>query len=143
VQALADMLHVPVAPDAPAAVTLISEVRLTRTGRAVRLIQSDGSGVGETSPDPTLVKLLVKARRWWSALKTGEVDVATLAKQEGLTGSYIARVVRLAFLSPAVVDAILVGAQCAKIDGETLTASGAIPVNWAEQQALFLPRSDS
>lgn len=131
-QALADMMQVPVAPDAPAAVTLISDVWLTRTGRAVRLIQNDGSGVGDTSPDPTLIKLLVKARRWWDQLKTGEVDIATLAKREGVTGSYLSRIVRVAFLSPAVVDAILAGTQRASIDGGTLTASAAIPMNWAE-----------
>lgn len=142
-QALADILHAPIAPNAPAMVTLVSELRLTRTGRAVRLIQNDGAGVGDIIPDPTLGKLLVKARRWWDLLKTGEVDIAALARREGVTGSYLTRIVRLAFLSPVVVDAILAGAQRTSIDGGTLTAPGAIPMNWTEQWAIFLPRSDS
>jgi hypothetical protein len=142
-RALADLLHAPVSVGAPAVITLACEVRLTRTGRALRLIQNSGRGIGDASSDPTLVKLVAKARSWWSQLRTGEVDVSTLARREGVTDSYITRIVRLAFLSPAVVDAIVTGTQLASINGGALTAPGAIPIEWAEQEALFQLRTNT
>jgi hypothetical protein len=58
-----------------------------------------------------------------------------------VTDSYVTRIVRLAFLSPAVIDAIVAGTHLASINGATLTAPGAIPIDWAEQQALFQLRT--
>lgn len=136
-RALADLLQVPIASEAPVAITLASELRLTRTGRAVRLIQNNGAALGGDRPDPTLVKLVAKARTWWSELRAGDVDVPTLARREGVTQSYISRVTRLAFLSPSVVDAILTGSQLAAVRGGTLTAPAAIPISWIEQRAIF------
>jgi DNA invertase Pin-like site-specific DNA recombinase len=140
--ALQDLLHLQVSAGAPAVVTLACEVRLTRTGRALRLIQNSGARIGN-GRDPTLVKLVAKARGWWSELRTGEVDIPALARCEGVTDSYMTRIVRLAFLSPTVVDAILAGNQLASIKGGALTAPGAIPINWAEQQSLFQLRTNT
>jgi DNA invertase Pin-like site-specific DNA recombinase len=136
-KALRDLLHVPTSSDAPAIVTLTSELRLTRTGRAMRLIQNNGRGIGDARPDPTLVKLVAKAWTWWSELRTGEADVPAIARREGVTASYVTRIVRLAFLSPALVEAILAGSQPAPVNGAAITASGAIPANWVEQQAVL------
>ena len=134
---LGDLLHLPITPDAPTVITLTSELRLTRTGRAVRLIQNNGAGIGDARPDPTLNKLVAKARSWWIELRAGETDIPTLARREGVTASYVTRVVRLAFLSPYTVEAVLAGRQLAAINGQSLTAPDAIPMNWVEQQAVF------
>jgi site-specific DNA recombinase len=40
--------------------TLTLPVRMTRTGRTLRLIQSDGRSVASTPPDPSIIKLLVR-----------------------------------------------------------------------------------
>jgi len=48
----------------------------------------------------SLIKLLVKARRWWTMLRGGEVDIKTLAAREGMQAPYLTQVLRLAFLSP-------------------------------------------
>jgi hypothetical protein len=140
--ALQDLLHTRVSAGAPAAVTLACELRLTRTGRALRLIQNSGARIGD-GRDPTLVKLVAKARSWWSELRTGETHVPTLAQREGVTDSYVTRIVRMAFLSPAVVEAIVAGTHPARISGGTLTAPGAIPLGWAEQEAFFQLRTNT
>ena len=74
-RALADLLHVPLAARAPAAVTIACELRLTRTGRTLRLINTSGAGVGDATYDPALVKLVAKGRSWWRELRAGETDV--------------------------------------------------------------------
>ncbi|MBB4155768.1 hypothetical protein GGQ80_003699, partial [Sphingomonas jinjuensis] len=75
--ALAELLNVATKHGAPPQLKLHAAVRLTRTGKAMRLIQGDGRGVAAT-PNPSLVRLLVKAHRWWKIVREGEVDLSTL-----------------------------------------------------------------
>ena len=117
-------------------ITFDIPARLTRTGRSVRLVYSDGRVSPERKPDPTLLRLLVKSRRWWGELARGEVDIKTLAMTEGVTPSYMTRIVRLAFLAPDTVEAILTGRQPATIDGKRL-AEGEIAIDWKMQSLLF------
>jgi hypothetical protein len=124
------------ANNAPEFLELVSEVSLRRSGRAVRLVHTSGAAA-ETSPSPSLIKLVVKARRWWAILCAGEIDVTRLAAREGVTPSYMTRVVRLAFLSPAVVEGIVSGTADVDVDGEMLTGVGAIDPDWTEQARVL------
>jgi site-specific DNA recombinase len=120
---------------APGTVALTADARLTRSGRAMRLIQGGGTA---REPDRALTRLLAQAHRYWGELKLGEIDVTALAAREGVSSSWITRVLRLAFLAPQVNDAILAGGQRAGIDAAALTATGAVPASWAEQKRAFL-----
>ena len=123
---------------APDTVTLASDVRLTRSGRAMRLVHDTGAAIGST-PDGSLTRLVAQAHRYWKELKAGELDISGLATREGLTASYVTRVLRLAFLAPPVVDAILAAKQRAGVDAAALTATGAIAADWTQQQRKWLP----
>ena len=46
------------------------QVTLTRSGSALRLVQADGSTVAAT-PNQALVRLILRARRWWGVLSRG------------------------------------------------------------------------
>ena len=72
-------------------------------------------------------------------LRAGAVDIKTLADAEAMNASYVSRVVRLAFLAPAVVDAILAGTVQSDVDANAMTESGAISPIWAEQVTALLP----
>jgi hypothetical protein len=104
----------------------------------MRLVHASGSGVTATA-NGSLVRLILKARRWWSILKSGEIDVSTLAARESVQAGYVTRVLRLAFLAPAVVEAILAGTIRAGVDGAALTATGGVPAMWNKQVAVLLP----
>lgn len=136
--AIAEMLKATQEADAPATISISSNVSLSRSGRALRLIQADGSAVAAT-PNPALVRLMVRARHWWGILRQGEIDISALAAREGLQAGYITRVLRLAFLAPEVVNAILAGRVNAGVDVAALTATGAVVPRWAEQRAILLP----
>lgn len=124
--------------DVPATATLTCKARLTRSGRALRLVQDNGT-VAVGMPDKALVRLLVQARGWWAALRTGAVNTSELAKREGVTPSYLARVLRLAFLAPAVTEAVLAGRQRAGVTVASLTLGDLFPADWQSQIALLLP----
>jgi hypothetical protein len=68
--AIASLLHLTRHVDAPPVLTLTAEVRLRRSGMAMKLVQGDGSSI-TTTPDRSLVRQLITARRWWSELRRG------------------------------------------------------------------------
>lgn len=138
-EAIAELLQVEQAPDAPATIALVSDVRLTRSGRAMRLVHDSGAAADER-PNAAAIKLLVKARRWWARLREGDIDITRLAELEKVGPAYMTRVLRLAFLAPAVVDAILAGGTAAQVDAASLVSTGGITANWTEQAKMLLPR---
>lgn len=130
------VLSVPLGKHDEAQLTLDCKVRLKRTGMAMRLVEPDGRGA-HYEVDRSLVELLAQARKWWDRLSDGETTIAALARQQGINDSWISRVVRLAFLSPKIVDRILSGTQPAALNGTTLTTANQIPASWNEQLGLL------
>jgi hypothetical protein len=133
--ALADLLLARQQEDAPATVDIRLDARLTRSGRVLRLVHA-GSGPAQP-PSASLVGLLVQAHRWWAELRKGEVEIKTLASREGVSGSYLTRVLRMAFLSPALTQAILAGRQPVGLDVRALTLGEKIDTNWAAQLGRY------
>jgi site-specific DNA recombinase len=121
-------------PDHAPPLILSAPVRLTRSGMAMRLIQ--GGAHVAAAPDRSLVRLIVQARGLWLELRQGERDITELAAAVKLSPSYITRVLKLAFLSPALVEAILAGKQPAGMTAVSLVQTGAIPSLWSEQAAF-------
>jgi DNA invertase Pin-like site-specific DNA recombinase len=122
--------------------TIETTARLTRSGRVLRMIQADSSLIRPTV-DLTLVRLIVKARDWWLRLQEERgLMVSTIAEQEGVNHSYVTRVLRLAFLSPHIVQAIIDCRQPVWMDSGALCAPDAIAPDWEQQkQHLLLGRA--
>lgn len=102
----------------------------------MRLVEPCGRGVHD-EVDRSLVQLLAQARKWWDRLSDGETTIAELAREQGINDSWISRVVRLAFLSPEIVDRVLAGTQPADWNGTALTTAYQIPRSWNEQARLL------
>lgn len=136
--AIAALLEAERATDAPATITCTAEVRLTRTGRVVRLVHQDGRPAGPCAADPALLRLIITARRWWSILAQGEVRISELAIREGVSASWMTRAVRLAFLSPPMVDAILAGKLRGEVGVHALTRGDVVPACWKAQRERFV-----
>ncbi len=120
-----------------AVLSIEAQVRLTRTGRTLRLVQTDGTAVGNARIDPALVGIVSKAQRWWAELKLGELNVRDLAARENVTETYVTWLVRVAFLAPDIVDAILAGRQPAHLKRRALTHGETIPPRWDDQRRIF------
>ncbi|WP_375391899.1 hypothetical protein [uncultured Sphingomonas sp.] len=74
--AIADAVQLTVAADGPASITLHADGRLTRSGRAMRLVDTDGAHQ-TAAPQASLVRLLAQAHRYWRELRKGEVNVSS------------------------------------------------------------------
>ena len=132
---IAELLQAKPRPDAPAEITISLNARLTRSGRVLRLVHAGSSNQDRVSP--SLVGLLVQAHRWWAELRRGELEIKALAKRDGVTGSYLTRVLRLVFLSPAITQAILAGRQPVGLSARTLTLDGRFDPKWEEQARRY------
>ncbi len=77
---------------------------------AVRLVVP-GAG-GEPRPDPSLMRLLVRAFAIRDRLDhNSDLSIQRIAEAEGVVASYATRLLRLSFLAPGIVAAILEGRQ--------------------------------
>jgi site-specific DNA recombinase len=72
-----------------------------------------------------------------------ELTPTSLAATEGVTPSYLTRVLRLAFLDPAIIQMISNGSVPAHLTAKRLTQPGAIAICWYEQRRTMgiAPRS--
>ncbi len=119
-------------------ITHIVRCRIKRSGLAMRLIDDSGALSNKADVPDWLVGLLARAHRWWGELAEGEIDIANLSKQENVTASNMTRVVRLVFLSPKVVEAMLRGEARAGLSSKALLAPEAVCAEWAAQEKRFL-----
>ena len=94
--------------------TLIVRIpmRFQRRGSRKRIVAPDGSAIVPTTkpPDGTLVKALARAWRSQRMLDEGiYTTVSEIGDAEGISKSYLSRILRLALLAPDIVEAILAG----------------------------------
>ena len=96
-------------------------------------------GVANSTPsDTTLIRLLVRSQK--IAKRMFEPNCPPLdavAREEWITASYATRLVRLAFLAPDIVTAILAGKQPAGLTADKLMADTRLPLDWRDQRAAL------
>ena len=68
-------------------------------------------------------------------LEAGHHDsIDACANAMGVTDSYFSRVVRLAYLAPDIIAAILDGRQPANLTAARLSQTSELPLAWSEQR---------
>ena len=128
--------HLRMAIDAESpALLIIAPATPKRSGLAMRMVLDTGEAATSREPDARLIDAIAKAHRWWGRLlEEPDLTITDLARSEGGTSSYLTRVIRLAFLDPAIVTRIVEGKAPAGIDTKRLTQTDAIPIVWREQR---------
>jgi DNA invertase Pin-like site-specific DNA recombinase len=112
--------------------------RVRRTGLAVRFVLETGQQAADGPVDHKLAAAFVKGRAWWNQLRADPgITVTDLAKAEGLAPNYVDRILRLAFLSPTIVNAVLDGTAPTDLTLERLKDVKCIAPSWAEQHRLL------
>jgi hypothetical protein len=80
-------------------------------------------------PDMALVELMARAQRTRARMLAGEIDPAN---------RHARRLVRLAYLSPAIVTAIAEGRQPKGMTSGSLFRMTGLPLEWTEQERMVL-----
>jgi site-specific DNA recombinase len=84
--------------------------------------------------DAALLKAVARARAWFDELASGKVrSFSEIAQRQRFTRRYVERLSRLAFVSPALVDAICRGRQPAELSAERLLKRIDLPLEWPAQ----------
>ena len=108
-----------------------------RRGSELRLVLPPAQA--ETvEPNPSLLKAIVRAHQWRQRIIDGEIhSKEQLAQETNLTASYVTRILRLAALSPRIIEAIVSGEPEAELPLKHFLRS--MPLSWDEQQARMIP----
>ncbi len=118
---------------------MISSAAFNEVADEGRIVGPHGTPIVPTSkpqPDGTLVKALARAWRWWRQLDEGAYgSVSDIGETEGISKSYVSRILRLAMLAPDIVDGNLAGSTDQALMLEQLERPP--PVDWAERRNLL------
>ena len=119
----------------PETVTLHVPFRIVKRGGRKEMRLPEGAALARQA-DNALVKALARAFRWKRMLDSGEfATIAELANSEGIAAPFVTRTLRLAFLAPDLVGAILDGTQPRKLSLQTIRKP--LPAEWSEQNRLL------
>jgi hypothetical protein len=110
---------------------------MRRRGVESRLVIEHGrGGSGASGLDLVLIKAIARGRQWFEDLVSGRAgSLVEIAKAEGVTDRYVARLLPLAFLAPDIVTSVLAGTQPVHLTTEMLTRRANLPLDWNEQRS--------
>jgi hypothetical protein len=92
-----------------------------------------GREVG-ASADPSLMKAIARGHVWFEQLASGEVaTISEIARRENVTDRYVSVLLKLAFLSPELVQAAVEGRAPPGLSAKRLTLDCDLPLLWTEQ----------
>ncbi|SMQ64311.1 Site-specific DNA recombinase [Altererythrobacter xiamenensis] len=92
---------------------------------------------GQPKPDQRLVQLLIDAANAQTLiLCSPELSLNQIGKREGRCRTQLAKLLRLSWLSPGIVEAILSGTQPSNLKRAQLL-NCELPVDWIEQERLL------
>jgi DNA invertase Pin-like site-specific DNA recombinase len=132
------MLKAESAGTAPAdsLVVLSIAARLRRVGQGLTLIAAGPGGAERKARiDARLVRLIASALRFRSLVLASQAErLADVAANVGVSASYFTRILRLSFLAPNIVRAILDGHQPAELTVDTLVARSRLLLAWSMQR---------
>ena len=123
------------AEDAPTLI-LCAPAHLRRAGMEMKML-IDAKGARKGKPDPSLVKLVVKAQKLKEHFLLGGDRLDKIAGIAGVSRSYFTRLVKLAFLAPDITKAILEGRHPPSLTASRLINYPRLPQIWNDQRTAL------
>ena len=97
----------------------------------------DGGGP-RREPDRSLLRLLARAQRFsLMVLQSEGKTIADLAGESDVSPSYFTRILRLSFLAPDIVSAILSDRHPLALTAKRISLTDKLPNAWSEQKAVL------
>lgn len=105
-----------------------------RNGRPKILPPVDMMPANDGGVAPHVMKAIARAWSWRRRLENGEAaTIEDVARAEGVTPAFIRHTLKLAYLSPAVLEKILIARMSPAVSLKDMSAAADAP--WAEQVA--------
>ena len=105
-----------------------------RNGRPKILPPTDMIPANDGGVDPHVLKAIARAWSWRRKLESGAVaTIQDIAQAEDISDRYVGRMLRLAYLAPAVLEKLLIQRVPPAVSIKDLTMAAELP--WTEQEA--------
>jgi len=115
-------------------ITLSVPATLKRVGMEMRHLVDAPDAHRRRKPDRSLLRLLARAHCFRESLMRGDgKTVGELAEEHGVGSPYFTRILRLGFLAPPIISAILDGRQPIELSAKRLGATADLPKVWSDQ----------
>ena len=106
-----------------------------RNGRPKILPPADMMPINDDGVDPHVLKAIAKAWSWRRKLEGGKVGtMSDIAESENVTPAYVGRMLKLAYLAPAVLEKLLIERVSPTVSVKELAETTELP--WAEQAGV-------
>ena len=115
-------------------ITIHIPVALKRVGTGMKLVVPGTRQ--DAKPDPSLIRLLLRAFAIQDRLvQNPQLTLQQIAEAEGVSPSYVTRLLRLSYLAPDMVAAIIDGHQPLELTANKLMGDTRLPLEWPAQRA--------
>ena len=112
---------------------ILYRVCLRRKRGSLKIFAPEKYKPDENNP---LYIALIKAFTWQEKMKKDNIFIDELAKQEGLSREYVGKVMRMTFLAPDIVTAIVDGVYPKTLSLKKILESE-IPILWTQQRLKY------
>lgn len=122
--------------DVPSTIRVVIPLKVKhRNGRA-RIVPPDNIDAFEShAQEPHLLRAIARAWNWRRQLERGEVTtIQDIAAAEKVSDRFISRTLRLAYLSPAVLEKLLLHRRPSVVSIKDLAA--AAELSWIKQERI-------
>jgi hypothetical protein len=122
----------------PSTIRVVIPLEVKRRNGRPRIVPPDEGAAGEPkSQQPHVLRAIARAWHWRRKLERGEVTtIQDIAIAEKISGRFVSRLLRLAYLSPAVLQRLLIARVPPAVSLNDLAAAAERP--WAEKMdAVF------
>ncbi len=122
----------------PPTIRVLIPLQVKRRNGRPRIVPPDECAADQSAAQqPHVLRAIARAWAWRRMLERGEVTtIQDIAAAEKVTGPFVSRMLRLAYLSPAVLHQLLIARVPPAVSLNELAAAAERP--WAEQkEAVF------
>ena len=112
---------------------ILYRVCLRRKRGSLKIFAPEKYKPDENNP---LYIALIKAFTWQEKMKKDNIFIDELAKQEGLSREYVGKVMRMTFLAPDIITAIVDGVYPKSLSLKKILESE-IPILWTQQRLKY------
>ncbi len=122
------------ASDAEPMIDLAVPARLKRTGMETRFLIDGAGGGTRGTPDRSMLRLLAQAHLYREMmLQARGRTMRDLAREAGVGRPYFSRIVKLGFLAPEVIQAVLCDRHPSELTAKRLSLHTKLPNGWKDQ----------
>lgn len=120
---------------APASMTVFIPLTIRKRNGRPKIVPPAEMMPASGGVDPHVLRAIARAWSWRRKLERGEAStIFDIAQAEDVTDRYVSRVIRLAYLAPAILEKLVLSGCTPSVPIKDLAA--AAELTWAGQEAV-------